>query len=122
VSLRHRHLKAGLPDGIFSNQNPNLGKFWRVLQWKLLVYLCPFGILYSHFPYFMVIWYFFWLIGIFCPALKNLATLLESTMPASDITPLFTDNNEHIKTRKYILLSPLYSKKALSNAMYLKTN
>jgi hypothetical protein len=26
----------GLPDGLFSNQN--LGKFWRVLQWKMLVY------------------------------------------------------------------------------------
>jgi hypothetical protein len=24
--------KTGLPDGIFSNKNPNLGKFWRVLQ------------------------------------------------------------------------------------------
>jgi hypothetical protein len=29
---------AGLPDGIFSNQNPNLGKFCRVLQWKMLIY------------------------------------------------------------------------------------
>jgi hypothetical protein len=23
---------SGLPDGIFSNKNPNLGKFWNVLQ------------------------------------------------------------------------------------------
>jgi hypothetical protein len=23
---------------IFSNQNPDLGKFWRVLQWKILVF------------------------------------------------------------------------------------
>jgi hypothetical protein len=31
-------MDAGLPDGLFSNQNPNLGKFWRVLQWQMLVY------------------------------------------------------------------------------------
>jgi hypothetical protein len=24
--------ESGLPDGIFSNQNPNLDKFWSVLQ------------------------------------------------------------------------------------------
>jgi hypothetical protein len=53
-----------LPDGIFSNQNPNLGKFWRDLQWKMLVYftsilfiLRPFGLLCGHSVYFMVIWY-----------------------------------------------------------------
>jgi hypothetical protein len=27
-----------LADGMFSNQNLNLGKFWRVLQWKMLVF------------------------------------------------------------------------------------
>jgi hypothetical protein len=26
----NRHFKAGVPDGSFSNQNLNLGKFWRV--------------------------------------------------------------------------------------------
>jgi hypothetical protein len=48
-------LVAGLPDGIFSNQNPNLGKFWRVLQRKMLEYfmsilyiLQPFVIVYGH--------------------------------------------------------------------------
>jgi hypothetical protein len=28
----------GLPDGIFTNKNPSLGKFWSDLQWKMLVY------------------------------------------------------------------------------------
>jgi hypothetical protein len=28
----------GLPDGLFSNQKNNLGKFWRMLRWKMLVY------------------------------------------------------------------------------------
>jgi hypothetical protein len=31
-------LEPGLPDGTFSNQNPNLGKFWRVLKRKILAY------------------------------------------------------------------------------------
>jgi hypothetical protein len=47
-----------LPDGIFSDQkNPNLGKFWRVWQWNLLVY-------------FIAIWYILWTVGIFCGHLK----------------------------------------------------
>jgi hypothetical protein len=58
----------------FQNKNLNLGKFWRVLQWKMSVYfiaiwsmivgtiwyiLWPFGIFSGHLVYFMVIWYFF---------------------------------------------------------------
>jgi hypothetical protein len=44
---------TGLPDGIlyFQTKSPNLGKFWRVLQWKMLVYCTA-------------IWYIFWPIGI----------------------------------------------------------
>jgi hypothetical protein len=31
--------KSGLPDGLFSKQKiPNLGKFWRAIEWKMLVY------------------------------------------------------------------------------------
>jgi hypothetical protein len=29
---------AGLPDGLFSDQKYQFGKFWRVLRWKMLVY------------------------------------------------------------------------------------
>jgi hypothetical protein len=32
--LRRYHCIPGLPDGIFSNQKPNLGKFWKVLELK----------------------------------------------------------------------------------------
>jgi hypothetical protein len=42
----------GLPDGLFSNQNPNLGKFWMALDWKV-------------FQYFMAIWNILWRFGIF---------------------------------------------------------
>jgi hypothetical protein len=47
----------------FQTKNHNLGKFWRVLQWKMLVYfmsiwsiLCPFGLFYVHLVYFTAIW------------------------------------------------------------------
>jgi hypothetical protein len=56
----------------FRTQNPNLGKFCRVVQWKMLVYfmliwfiLWSFGIFYGHLVYFMVIWYILWSFGIF---------------------------------------------------------
>jgi hypothetical protein len=63
-------LGTGLPD--CQTQNTNLGKFWRALQWKILVYftaiwyiLWPFGILYGHLVYCMVNWYILWPFGIF---------------------------------------------------------
>jgi hypothetical protein len=56
----------GLPDGLFSNQNPNLGKFWWALYWKMFKYfmaiwntLWRFGIFYDHKEHFVFIWYFF---------------------------------------------------------------
>jgi hypothetical protein len=62
----------------FQTKNPTLGKFWRALQWKMLVYfmdiwsiLRPFDILYGRLVYFVVIWYIFPRVG----KLKNLATL-----------------------------------------------
>jgi hypothetical protein len=48
----------------FQTKNPNLGKFWRVLQWKMLVcfitvwnILRPFGRFHGHLVDFMVTWY-----------------------------------------------------------------
>jgi hypothetical protein len=50
----------------FQTKNPNLGKFWRTLDWKMLIYLGPFGIFYRHFGifydhlvHFVFIWYIF---------------------------------------------------------------
>jgi hypothetical protein len=66
----------------FQTKNPNLGQFWRALDWKMFVY-------------FMAIWSILWRFGIFCDHLvhfvfirfifpvlvsctkKNLATLVE---------------------------------------------
>jgi hypothetical protein len=57
----------------FQTKNPNLGKFWTVLQWKMLVYfiwtLCPF---YGLLLYLMHIWCSSWYFGIFFPVLVRL--------------------------------------------------
>jgi uncharacterized membrane protein (DUF106 family) len=65
----------------FQTKNPNLGKFWRASDWKMLIYiLWPFGIFYRHLGYFMTIWYILCSFGTFsqvlvsCPK-KNLAIL-----------------------------------------------
>jgi hypothetical protein len=49
----------------FHNKTPNLGQFWRVLDWKILVYfttigniLWPLGIFCGHLVYFLPFWYF----------------------------------------------------------------
>jgi hypothetical protein len=48
----------------FQTKNPNLGKFWRALDWKMLIsfvaiwnILQIFGIVYRYLGYFMTIWY-----------------------------------------------------------------
>jgi hypothetical protein len=48
----------------FQTKNPNLGKLWRVLLWKILGYfltiwsiLRPLEIFYGHLVYIVVIWY-----------------------------------------------------------------
>jgi hypothetical protein len=43
----------------FQTQNPNLGKFWRALERKMLVYL-----FYDHSEYFTALWYNLWPFGI----------------------------------------------------------
>jgi hypothetical protein len=50
----------------FQTRIPNLGKFWRVLQWKMLVYFMaiwptvrPFGIFCDRLEYLRAIYYIF---------------------------------------------------------------
>jgi hypothetical protein len=64
----------------FQTKNSNLGKFGRVLQWKILVkfmtiwsYLRPFGIFRGNLVNFIVIWYIFPILV--CCTKKNLATV-----------------------------------------------
>jgi hypothetical protein len=62
----------------FQNEkNPDLGKFWMVLQWKMLA-ICyvtrPTGIFCGHL-FFWAVWYIFPVLV--CCTKKNLATLLQ---------------------------------------------
>jgi hypothetical protein len=50
----------------FSNQQSQFGKIFRALDWKILMFLWPFGIFVRHFGYFMTIWYILCSIGTFC--------------------------------------------------------
>jgi hypothetical protein len=65
----------------FQTKNRNLGKFWRVLQWKMLVFLWPFDIFYAHLVYFDEIWYIFPRLGILYQE--------KSGIPGYDATPYF---------------------------------
>jgi hypothetical protein len=72
----------------FQTKNTKLGKFWRPLDWKMLIYfmviwniLQTFGIFYRHLGYFMTIKYILCSFGTFLLVLvsctkKNLATLV----------------------------------------------
>jgi phosphate/sulfate permease len=51
---------------VYFQTKKNWGKFWRVLQWKMMAYFMtiwsislPFGIFFGHLVYFMVIWHIF---------------------------------------------------------------
>jgi hypothetical protein len=65
----------------FQTKNPNLDKFWRVLDCKMLIYLWPFVMFYRHLGYFMTIWYIlcsfgtYFLVLVSCTK-TNLATLV----------------------------------------------
>jgi hypothetical protein len=48
----------------FQTKNTDLGKFWRVLQWKVLHITCPLGPFYGYLVYFVATWYILWLFGI----------------------------------------------------------
>jgi hypothetical protein len=64
----------------FQTKNPDLGKFRRTLEWKMLKYfisfwniLRTFGIFCDHFVHFVLIWYIFPVL-VSC-TMENLATL-----------------------------------------------
>jgi hypothetical protein len=61
----------------FQTKNTNLDKFWRVLNWKILLFLQPFGIFCGHMVYLVVIWYIFPILV--CCTKQNLSTLIKNT-------------------------------------------
>jgi hypothetical protein len=78
-----------LPDGMFQTKNPNLGKFWKALQWKMLVIfhglfiyftdkwfiLWSFGTFCGHLVHIVVIWYILWQFGTFCGHLVHFVVI-----------------------------------------------
>jgi hypothetical protein len=86
---------------IFKPKNPNLGKFWRALQWIMFVYFMAICLFYGHlvfllpFGIFTAIWYISWPFGIFftvleCCIKKSLATLLRLKVESRGATHGFT--------------------------------
>jgi hypothetical protein len=80
LTLKKQELMQGCQMVYFQTKNSTLGKFWRVLQWTMLVYfmaiwsiLRSFGIFYGHLIYFVAIRYIFPVL--LCCTKKNLATL-----------------------------------------------
>jgi hypothetical protein len=62
----HSNSDQGCQMVCFQTKNTNLGKFWRVLQWKMLEYfIAIWSIFYRHLVYFVAIWYVLWPFGIF---------------------------------------------------------
>jgi hypothetical protein len=65
--IRWEALDAGLPDGLFSNQKKTiLGKFWRALEWNMLIHFTAiwniiqtFGLFYDHLVQFVLIFFGF---------------------------------------------------------------
>jgi hypothetical protein len=71
VSLSQLGQNQGCQMVCFQTKNPNLGKFWRALDWQMFIYfmaiwymLWIFGIFYDHLVYFVFIWHIFPFFGI----------------------------------------------------------
>jgi hypothetical protein len=70
-------LEQGCQMVCFQTKNPNLGKFLRAIEWKLLVYFMVIWLIIWPFGNVVVIWYIFPRFGILCqeksgnPVLEN---------------------------------------------------
>jgi hypothetical protein len=76
---RHPNYRQGCQMVCFQTKNPNLGKVWRVLLWKIYFLTIrsiwrPFEIFYDHLVCFVVIRYIFPVLLFWTK--KNLATLI----------------------------------------------
>jgi hypothetical protein len=51
----------------FPTKNPNFGKFWRALEWKMLIYFMTIKSILRPFGIIMAVWYSLWSFGIYSP-------------------------------------------------------
>jgi hypothetical protein len=89
----------------FQTENPNLGKFWRPLDWKMLMYcmaiwniLQPFGIFYQYLVHFLLTWNIFSGFGIMHQEKSGNPAMGVRVRPifywASEQTAVMRKNNE----------------------------
>jgi hypothetical protein len=74
IKLPPNRLIPGLPHGLFRTKSPNLGKFWRAIDWKMFIsryILWPFRIFlwiveifFDDLAHFVFIWCIFFGFGI----------------------------------------------------------
>jgi hypothetical protein len=89
----------------FQTKNHNLGKFWRALEWKMLVYVMTIWNILRPFALFMTVCYKLWSFCIFFPrwyvwTKKNLATLLTTfACKLIKIVPVGVANGHSIRLR-----------------------
>jgi hypothetical protein len=90
---------------IFKPKNPNLGKFYRVLLWKMISYmaiwslLLPFGIFCCHLVYFVTVGYILLPFGIFCGHLVYISRFGMLCHEKSGSSAFYIrDNFENTKT------------------------
>jgi hypothetical protein len=81
----------------FQTKNPNLGKFWKVLQWKILVF-------YGYFVYFTVKWYILRPFGTLCGHLVYFSRLGKlyldkSSNPAAGVQNLLRKTDVQLLIR-----------------------
>jgi hypothetical protein len=106
----------------FQTKRPNLGIFWRTLEWKLLLYilviLWPLGTSYG---YFVAIWYIFPRL-VSCTK-KNLATLLDyhSTLENTLGRRFTTSISPHPLSRVWYCLKRAHAVFLISGSWQIKS-
>jgi hypothetical protein len=86
----------------FQTKNPNLGKFWRALDWKLLYISCPFGIFYGDLGYFITSWYILYSFGTFSTILFSCRYQEKSGNTAGLRSRMFLIANKKKRLRKSV--------------------
>jgi hypothetical protein len=104
----------------FQNKNPSLGKFWRFLQWKMLVYymaiwsiLLPFGIFCDHFGIFYVYSYIFSPVRYVVPKKSGnpgqaLISQVEESQKEIKISSNFLSEKPHLRPKSILMCESRY--------------
>jgi hypothetical protein len=107
----------------FQTKNPNLDKFCRVMQWKMVVYymavwsiLRPYVILGGHLVYFVVIWYIFLRFGILYQEKSGNTGHVTADACAKFSNHTFVGRNKNLAANLHNPLQPLRNLTSTSKA------